>query len=313
MSKRLLQKRDGKGPTQPLPVSSASGSDSNGNLNSSTNDSVAGKSLDQSLELLARVTTELDQPEKTSPIPLTPASSTSAAGFNKHDSLQSISKAESFIKNVEQSISSAMSRRRPSKEVSPVVSETRTDGQQTPSESSDQGYGKTESGQTQSNTSDAAAERSSDDTKTSRPEEIDSRSQTSEITTQNQKKTSGDECSERVDTDTSCSVSSGVRTSRSSDAISLANGSVVDTSSVVRRSKSMKDTSAGRSILKRTGSMTKSDRSPVIDPQLAQILFKRRSIHGDVAEEEAEPDDVTASSRRSRPLSAAEEIAENIK
>ena len=61
--------------------------------------------------------------------------------------------------------------------------------------------------------------------------------------------------------------------------------------------------------------MTTSDGQKVVDPELAKILHKRRSIHGELPEEIAEElsglNGDTAG--RARPISAAEEIELNLR
>ena len=103
------------------------------------------------------------------------------------------------------------------------------------------------------------------------------------------------------------------------------------TSSPIKRSASLRDVqrtdsfeTKRKSILKRTCSLSKPDLDkcespfPVVDPQLAKILQQRKKLVGDV-EEKAEEEDEEGEDqserwrRRSRALSAAEEIEETLK
>ena len=103
------------------------------------------------------------------------------------------------------------------------------------------------------------------------------------------------------------------------------------TSSPIKRSASLRDVqrtdsfeTKRKSILKRTCSLSKPDLDkcespfPVVDPQLAKILQQRKKLVGDVEEkaeeEEEEGEDQSERwRRRSRALSAAEEIEETLK
>ncbi|KAK7501553.1 hypothetical protein BaRGS_00007357, partial [Batillaria attramentaria] len=288
------------------------------------NDSQVSKSdittLDKSLEVLARVTHELDEKEAS---PETDRLRAPASVAQKRkNSKEAMKEAEQFITDVESRISSSLHLKEPKagkavtthhasrlKEKSPSPSQT-TSLSCTVSLPADDSA-KKKPGWAEKETSDVTFSLSLDSDRSSSERETTSSIRTLSGSGSAREKTPDNKTDTKNATFT---LSPSTYTSQSPLSPRSPTG--------IRRTESMKEqTSVSRSesferkkgILKRTPSMPKQEEAPKVDPKLARIMQQRRQRELELEEAKEEEELAETGVRRQRALSAAEEIEQSIR